>query len=78
MVGVPGVLSRPSRVGVTKLSLDRSDIAGFLNNASAHGVVGVMGRVTLDAGQPAQFVEHGIDHPEVETTFSVGVGGRLD
>jgi len=43
LVGVPGVLSRPSRVGVTKLSLDRSDIAGFLNKASAHGVLASWG-----------------------------------
>ena len=61
LVGDPGVLNGIGRVGVAELSLDRSDIADFLNNVSAHGVVGVMGRVTLDAGQPAHFVEHRIE-----------------
>jgi hypothetical protein len=42
----------------------------------SHGVAGVMGRVTLDAGQAAHLVEHCIDHPGVETTVAVGVGCR--
>jgi len=33
-----------------------------------------MGRVILDTGQTAHFIEHRIDHPGVET--DVGVGGR--
>ena len=57
-------------------SLNRCDIAGFLDEVPAHGVAGVMGRVTLDAGQAAYLVEHRIDHPGVETTVAVGVGGR--
>jgi len=61
---------------VTELSLNRCDIAGFLDVVSAHGMTGVMGRVTLDAGQNADLFEHRIDHPGVETTVAVGVGGR--
>jgi hypothetical protein len=59
---------------VTELSLNRCDISGFLDKVSPHGVAGVMGRVTLDAGQAAHFVEHRIYHPGVETTVSMGVG----
>ena len=59
---------------MTELPLNRRDIAGFLDEVSAHGVAGVMGRVALDAGQAAHFVEHRIDHPGVETTVTVGVG----
>jgi len=59
---------------VTELSLNRCDIAGFLDVVSAHGMTGVMGRVTFDAGQAAYFVEHRVDHPGVEMTVAVGVG----
>ena len=62
---------------MAELPLNRRDIAGFLYEVPPHGVVpGVMGRVTLDAGQAAHFLEHRIDHPGVETTVAVGVGGR--
>ncbi len=61
---------------MAELSLNRCDIAGFLDKVPAHGVAGVMGRVTFDAGQTAYLVEHRIDHPGVETTVAVGVGGR--
>ena len=76
MVGDPGVLDGIGRVGVAELSLNRRDIAGFLDEVPAHGVAGVMGRMALDAGQAACLVEHRIDHPGVETTVAVGVGGR--
>ena len=58
---------------MAELSLNRRNIAGFLNEVSSHGVPGIMGRVTLDAGQAAYFDEHCIDHPGVETTVAVGV-----
>jgi hypothetical protein len=74
LVDDPGVLNRVGRVGVTELSLNRCDIAGFLDVVSAHGMTGVMGRVTFDAGQAAYFVEHRVDHPRVKTTVAVGVG----
>jgi len=57
-----------------ELSLNRCDIAGFLYEVPAHGMAGVMGGVTLDAGQAAYFLEHRIDHPGLETTVAVGVG----
>ena len=57
---------------MTELSLNRRDIAGFLDEVPAHGVAGVMGGATLDAGQAADRVEHRIDHPGVETTVAVG------
>ena len=76
LVGDPGVLNRVGCVGVAKLSLNRRDIAGFLDEVPAHGVAGVMGRVTLDTGQTAHFIEHRIDHLGVETTATVCVGGR--
>ena len=74
MVGDPGVLNGIGCVGVAELSLNRCDIAGFLNEVPAHGVAGVMGRVAFDAGQVAYLVEHRVDHPGVETTVTVGVG----
>jgi hypothetical protein len=55
---------------VTELSLNRCNIAGFLNEVSAHGVAGVMRGMALDTGQVARL----IDHPCVETTVAVGVG----
>ncbi len=48
---------------MTKLPLNRGDIAGFLDELPAHGVAGVMRRVALDTGQAADLVEHRIDHP---------------
>ena len=51
-------------------------LSGFLNELPTRGMAGVMGRVTLDAGQAAYFVEHRVDNPGVETTVAVGVGGR--
>ena len=74
MVGDPGVLIGLGRVGVTELPLNCGDIAGFLYKVPAHGMAGVMGRVTFDAGQAAYFVEHRVDQPGVETTVAVGVG----
>jgi hypothetical protein len=59
---------------MAELSLNCRDIAGFLDEVSAHGMAGVMGRVTLDAGQGAHFVGHRIDHPGVETTVALSVG----
>jgi hypothetical protein len=53
LVGDPGVLDGIGCVGVAKLSLNRRDIAGFLDEVPAHGVAGVMGGMTLDAGQVA-------------------------
>jgi len=41
--------------------LNRRAIAGFLYEVPAHGVAGIMGRVSLDAGQAAYFVEHRIE-----------------
>jgi len=76
LVGDPGVLDGIGRVGVAELSLNRRDIAGFLDGVPAHGMADVMGRVTLDAGQAAYLVEHRIDHPGVETAVAVGVGDR--
>ena len=70
LIGDPGVLDGIGRVGVTELSLNRRDVAGFLDQ-----VTGVMGRMASNAGQAADFVEHRIDHPGVETTVAVGVGG---
>jgi hypothetical protein len=74
LVGDPDVLNGIGRVGVTELSLNRCDIPGFPDEVPAHGMAGVMGRVTFDAGQAAYFVEHRVDHPGVETTVAVGVG----
>ena len=76
LVGDPGVLDGIGRVCVAKLSLNCGDVAGFFYEVSTHGVAGVMGRVTIDAGQATHFAEHRIDHPGVETTVAVGVGGR--
>ncbi len=76
LVGDPGVLNRIGCVDVAELPLNRCDIAGFLDEVPAHGMAGVMGRVTLDAGQAAYLVEHRIDHSGVETTVAVGVGCR--
>jgi hypothetical protein len=42
-VGDPGVLDGIGRVGVAELSLNRGDIAGFLDEVPVHGVAGVMG-----------------------------------
>jgi len=39
------------------------DIACFLYEVPTHGVAGVMGRVTLDAGQAADLVEHRMEKP---------------
>ena len=61
---------------MAELSLNRRDIAGFLDGVPAHGMADVMGRVTLDAGQAAYLVEHRIDHLGVETTVAMGVGFR--
>ena len=61
---------------MTELPLNRRDISGFLNEVPAHGMAGVMGGMALDAGKAAHLVEHRIDHPGVETTVAVGVGGR--
>ena len=61
---------------MTELSLDRCDISCFLDEVPAHGMAGVMGSMSLDAGQAAYLVEHRIDHPGIETTVAVGVGGR--
>ena len=58
LVSDSGVLNRVDRVGVTELSLNRRDIAGFLDEVPAHGVAGGMGRVVLDAGQTADLIEH--------------------
>jgi len=74
LVGDPGVLNGIGRVGVTELSLNRCNIPSFPDEVPAHGMAGVMGRVTFDAGQAAYFVEHRVDHPGVETTVAVGVG----
>jgi hypothetical protein len=74
LVGDPDVLNGIGRVGVTELSLNRCDIPSFPDEVPAHGMAGVMGRVTFDAGQAAYFVEHRVDHPGVETTVAVGVG----
>jgi hypothetical protein len=38
---------------VAELSLNRCDISGFVNEVPTHGMAGVMGRVSLDAGQDA-------------------------
>ena len=54
--------------------MNRCNIPGFSDEVPAHGMAGVMGRVTFDAGQAAYFVEHRVDHPGVETTVAVGVG----
>ena len=75
MVSDLGVLDGIGRVGVAELPLNRGDIAGFLDEVPAHGVAGVMGRMALDTGQAADLVEHRVDHPGVETTVAVGVGG---
>ena len=61
---------------MTELSLNSRNISGFLDEVPAHGMAGVMGRMALDAGQAAYLVEHHIDHPGVETTVAMGVGGR--
>ena len=61
LVGDPGVLNREGRGGVTKLSLNRRDISGFLREVPAHGVAVVMGRVTPYPGQTAHLVEHRIE-----------------
>jgi hypothetical protein len=45
--------------------MNRRDIAGFLDEVPYNCVAGVMGHVTLDAGQAAYFVEHRIDHPGI-------------
>jgi len=50
LVGDPGVLDGIGCVSVAELSLNRCDIAGFLDEVSAHGMAGVMGRVALDTG----------------------------
>ena len=68
-------LGKISKVGVTELlSLNRGDITGILNEVQTHGVAGVMGCVTLEAGQAEFRVEHCIDHPGIKTTIAVGVG----
>ncbi len=69
LVGDPGVLDGVGRVGVAELSLNRRDIAGFLDEVPAHGV----GGVALDAGQGAHFFEHRVDHSGVESTVAGGV-----
>ena len=58
---------------MAELSLNRCDITGLLDEVPAHSVAGSMGRMTLDAGQAADLVEHRIDHPGVESTGVVGV-----
>ena len=59
---------------MAELPLNSCDIAGFLNEVPAHGMAGVMGRVTLDAGQNADLFEHRMDHAGVETTVALSVG----
>ena len=59
---------------MAELSLNRYDIFSFLDEVSAHGMPGIMERVTLEASQVAHFTEDRIDHPEVETTVAVTVG----
>ena len=46
----------------------------FLDVLPSNGAAGVMGHLTLDAGQAAYIVEHPIDNTGVETTIAVGVG----
>ena len=46
---------------MAELPLNRCDIAGFHYEVPPHGMPGVMGRVTLDAGKAAHFVEHCIE-----------------
>jgi hypothetical protein len=50
---------------MAELSLNCRDIAGFLDEVSAHGMAGVMGRVALNAGQAAYLVEDRIDNSGV-------------
>ena len=45
----------------------------FLYKVPAHGIAGVMGRVTLDAGQAACLVEHRIYHPGIHPTVAVSI-----
>ena len=58
---------------MTELSLNRRDIAGFLDEVSAHGMAGVMGRVTRDASQVAHLVENRIDHPGIQPTVAMAL-----
>lgn len=76
LVGDPGVLDGIGRIGVTELSLNCCDIAGFLYEVPAHGTAGVMRRVTFDVGQAAYLVEHRVDHSGIQPAAAVGVGGR--
>jgi hypothetical protein len=74
LVGDPGVLNRVGCAGVAELPLNCCDIAGYIYKVSAQGVFSVMGRVALDAGRVAYFVEHRIYHPGIQPTVAVGVG----
>jgi hypothetical protein len=40
----------------------------------AHGVAGVIGRVTLDPGKAACLAKHRIDHLGIEPTVALNVG----
>ncbi len=59
---------------MAELPLNGCDISGFLNEVSAHGMAGVMGRVTLDAGQAAHLIENRVGHPGIKSAVTVSVG----
>ena len=58
---------------MAELSLNRCDIAGFLDEVPSHGMSCVMGRVTPYPGQFANLIPNCIDHPGVESTVAMGV-----
>jgi hypothetical protein len=74
LVGDPGVLDGIGRVGLAELSLIRRDVAGFLNQMSAHGVADVMSRVPPYPGQLTDFAPNCIYHPGIQSTVAEGVG----
>ena len=60
---------------MTELSLNRCDIAGFLDEVPAHGVAGVMGRVAPYPGQLANLIPNRIDHLRIQPAIAVDDGG---
>ena len=59
---------------MTELSLNRGDIAGFLDEVPAHGVAGVVRGVAFNSSQPADLIPGGVDHLRVQSAVAVGVG----
>ena len=74
MVGDPGVLSGVRCFGVAKLPLHRGQVADFLDQMLAHGMVSAVRVVVFNTGEPTDLVPGGVDYIRVPPTVAMDVG----